>query len=84
MERNTWITVPGNQAAQAFLAQYPTPRALREALKTSPLTTIIPEALQALVACYPDADARTLLAHIAEAAIDHQVWVSNTGHMTII
>ena len=79
-----WQTVPGSIEAQACINQYPTPRALRQAVRTQALTDILPPSLHRFISISAVNYFAALHAAIAHAAQDHDVWVSPSGNVTII
>ena len=89
-----WTTQAGNPAAQRLIADYPTPRALRQALANAEWTSILDATLLSLPwgnstvgdvlasVDFQPRDVATLHSILVRAAQDVQVWVAPDGSQT--
>ena len=91
---HTWITHPGNAQAQAFLDAFPTPRAVRRALRTQG-AAVVPVSLHGLRVndewCIgallaegdPSQHARSIHEALRYWARDVEIWRAADGSVTV-
>jgi hypothetical protein len=79
MGAQEWTTHTGNAAAKEFLADYPTPRALRAVVRERNIHDVIPEAVKALKF---DTDEHTIGFFLTHGGLDlaqlHAIIVAHT------